>query len=101
MEQFIYQFKEKAGSDLMTNPSAWTEEDNRIAADHFAHLKNAVEQEIVILAGRDPSGVGPAIVIFEAEDEKKALIFMQSDPFIKDGLFLADLYSFGVALLRK
>jgi len=101
MEQFIYQFKENHKPNLMTDPDLWTKEDNRIAEEHFAHLKNATRKGIVVLAGRDPRGVGPAIVIFEAENEVKALGFMKSDPFISSGLFLADLHKFRVALQRE
>lgn len=101
MQQFIYQFKTNKRPELMTDPEAWSEDDNKIAEKHFSHLKNANEEGIVILAGRDPSGIGPAIVIFEAEDEEASKEFMESDPFISSGLFLADLHSCGVALLKK
>jgi uncharacterized protein YciI len=101
MEQFIYQFKGNNKPNLMTDLDIWTEEDNQIAEAHFSHLKEATRKGIVIIAGRDPSGVGPAIVIFESENEEKALTFMKSDPFISSGLFLADLHKFRVALQRE
>ena len=98
MEQFIYQFKENNKPNLMSDPDIWTEEDNRTAEAHFSHLKEATRNGIVILAGRDPGGVGPAIVIFETENEEKALMLMKSDPFISSELFLTDLHKFRVAL---
>jgi len=101
MEQFIYKFKPNQKPELMTAPDAWSESDNEIASKHFEHLQAATEKGIVILAGRDPSGVGPAIVIFEAINMDKAVDFMNSDPFISSGLFLVDLHEFRVALQRK
>ena len=34
-EQFIYVF-DPVRPELVTNPDAWTEEDTRIASEHFA-----------------------------------------------------------------
>lgn len=101
MAQWIYQFGPGERSDLATNPDAWTEADNQIGTDHFARLRAATEDGVVILAGRSPDGVGPAIVIFEAEDEASARAFMESDPFVSEGLFTATLHPFRAALLRN
>jgi len=38
--QFIYHF-EPIRPELVTDPDAWTEEDNRIGEAHFAYLKKA------------------------------------------------------------
>ena len=48
------------------------DEHNRIAEAHFAYLQKATREGIVLLAGRSQDGVGPAIVIFEAESEEAA-----------------------------
>jgi len=99
-QQFIYQFGPGSRSELATDPDAWTTEDEQIGAEHYARLKLATEDRIVILAGRSPDGVGPAIVVFEAENEEAARRFMEGDPFVSKGLFTATLYPFNAALIR-
>ena len=98
--QFIYHF-DPIRPELVTDPDAWTEEDLRVGAAHFAYLKAATEDGIVLLAGRSLDGVGPAIVILEAETEEAAQKFMENDPFIADGLMRASLHPFRAALMRK
>jgi len=98
--QFIYHF-DPVRPELVTNPDAWTEEDIRIGEAHFAYLKNAVEDGIVLLAGRSQDGLGPAIVILEAETEEAAQKFMENDPFVSSGLMRASLHTFRASLLRK
>jgi uncharacterized protein YciI len=96
----LYQF-DPIRPELVTNPEAWTEEDDRIAEAHFAYLKKATEAGIVLLAGRSLDGVGPAIVILEAGSEDEARRFMESDPFVSGGLMRARLHPFRAALVRK
>jgi uncharacterized protein YciI len=60
----------------------------------------ATEDGIVIVAGRSPEGVGPAIVVFEAEHEEAARRLMEQDPFVFEGLFTATLHPFNAALIR-
>ena len=98
--QYIYQF-EAIRPELITDPDAWTEEDNRIAAAHYAYLKKATEEGIVLLAGRSLDGKGPAVVIFEAESDDAAGQFMENDPFVASGLMRAHLHPFRAALVRK
>jgi uncharacterized protein YciI len=98
--QFLYQFQ-PVRPELVTNPDAWTEEDNRIGEAHFAYLKQATEAGIVLLAGRSLDGVGPAIVILEAESEATARDFMEKDPFVAGNLMRASLHPFRAALVRK
>ncbi len=99
-EQFLYYFGPGPRPELATNPDAWTPEDEQVAAGHFAYLKQATGEGVVVLAGRSQDGVGPAIVIIEVDDEAAARRFMESDPFISEGLFTASLHSFRVALQR-
>jgi uncharacterized protein YciI len=98
---FLYQFLPKDRPELMTDPDAWTEEDSIISHAHFEYLKQATADEIVILAGRSQDGIGPAVVIFEAESEEEARRFMEADPFVSEGLFLANLHPFRAALVRE
>ena len=98
--QFIYVF-DPVRPEMITDPDAWTEEDNRIAEQHFAYLKNATEEGTVLLAGRSLDGQGPAVVIFEAASEEEAYQFMASDPFVANGLMRASMHSFRAALVRE
>jgi uncharacterized protein YciI len=98
---FLYQFLPKDRPELMTDPDAWTEADSNIAEAHFAYLKQATEDGIVILAGRSLDGIGPAVVIFEAQSEVDAQHFMENDPFVRQGLFGASLHPFRAALVRE
>ena len=100
-QQFIYEFGPGPRSELAADPDAWTTDDEQIGADHYARLKLATEDGTVILAGRSPDGVGPAIVVFEAENEEVARRFMETDPFVSEGLFTASLHRFNAALIRS
>lgn len=100
MKQFLYQF-DPVRPEMITDPDAWTEEDNRIASEHYSYLKRATEAGTVILAGRSLDGVGPAIVILEAISEAEARAFMGEDPFVASGLMRASLHLFRAALVRK
>ena len=99
-KEFIYAF-DPVRPELVTDPDAWTEEELRIAKAHFAYLKQATEEGIVLLAGRAQDGVGPAIVVFEADSEEEARRFMENDPFVAGGLMRASLHPFRAALVRK
>ena len=98
--QFICQFLPGDRPELATDFEAWTPDDDKVFAEHYARLERATEEGIVVLAGRSQDGVGPAIVIFGAESEEEALRFMRDDPFIKHGLFTATLHPFRVAFAR-
>jgi uncharacterized protein YciI len=98
--QYIYAF-DPVRPELVTDPDAWTKEDIQIANDHFAYLKRATEEGIVLLAGRAQDGTGPAIVIFEADSDAEAKSFMENDPFVAGGLMRASLHPFRAALVRK
>jgi uncharacterized protein YciI len=99
-QQFIYVF-DPVRPEMVTDPDAWTEEDTRIAHDHFAYLEKATEEGIVILAGRSLDGDGPAVVILDAATETEARQFMENDPFVSGGLMQASLHPFRAALVRS
>lgn len=98
--QFIYQF-DPVRPELVTDPDAWTEEDTKIGQAHFVYLQKATQEGVVLLAGRSQDGIGPAIVIFEAESEAAARAFMENDPFIAGGLMRGSLHPFRAALVRE
>jgi len=101
MPEFIYQFLPGERPELAADPSAWTKEDEMVSARHFRYLEQATEDGALILAGRSQDGIGPAVVIFEAEDEDAARRFMENDPFIVEGLFRSSLHPYRVALKRS
>lgn len=99
VKQYLYQF-DPVRPEMVTNPDAWTDEDIRIGKAHFAYLQQATQDGIVLLAGRSQDGVGPAIVILEADSEEAARQFMENDPFVASGLMRASLHPFRAALVR-
>ncbi len=68
MPEFIYQFLAGDRPELLTDPDAWQEEDERASDEHYQRLAQATEDGIVILAGRSLDGIGPSVVILEAEE---------------------------------
>ncbi len=99
--QWLYHFRPGERPELARDANAWTEDDDRIAAAHVAYLRQATADGIVILAGRCQDGIGPAVVIFEAPDVTAARAFMEADPFVRHGLFGADLHPFRAAFMRE
>jgi uncharacterized protein YciI len=98
--QFIYVF-EAIRPELVTDSDAWTEEDEQTAENHVAYLRKATDEGVVLLAGRSLDGIGPALVVLDAESEEEARRFMESDPFVADGLFRAHLHPYRAAMVRK
>jgi uncharacterized protein YciI len=98
--EFIYQFLAGDRPELLTEPDAWSEEDERASDEHYQRLAQATEDGIVILAGRSLDGIGPSVVILEADSEEDARRFMEADPFLTKGLFGASLHPFRAALVR-
>lgn len=97
---FLYQFVPGERPELFKDPDAWTERDSQIASEHFNYLKRGLEDGILIFAGRSQDGIGPAVVVIEAETEAEARQFMMQDPFVRFGLFGAELHPFRAALVR-
>ena len=81
----------------------WTEAETGVIAQHFARLAKATEAGKVILAGRTTESPDKTfgLVIFEAEDDEAARLFMESDPAIVAAIMTATLHPYAVALQRK
>ena len=82
---------------------AWTKEDTAAVGAHFRRLQEAAKSGDVILAGRT-SEAGDrtmGLVVFEAENETAARIFMEGDPCIVGGQMTGELRPYSVAILRK
>lgn len=100
MPEFIYQFLPGDRPELLTDPTAWSEKDEKASAEHYRRLAQATKDGIVILAGRSLDGVEPSVVILEADSEEDARRFMEEDPFVAEGLFGVSLHPFRAALIR-
>ena len=100
MPQFLYRFTPGERPELGESLDAWTEEDQEVGERHFDHLQQGAAAGLVILAGRSQDWAGPAIVILETDSEDEARRFMESDPFVAEGLFGASLHPFRIALER-
>jgi uncharacterized protein YciI len=98
-KHFIYVF-DPIRPELVTDPDSWTEEDEQIGERHAIYLMQGAEKGTVLLAGRSLDGMGPAVVIIEAESEIEAQRFMEADPFIAEGLMRASLHPFRAAFMR-
>ena len=100
MRQWIYVLKVTRLEMLTEGP---TPEEEEVVSRHFAYLSDLTEKNVVILVGRtqtaDESTFG--IAVFEAEDEVAARTIMENDPAVKNGVMVATLYPYKVALLRK
>lgn len=85
------------------NADAWTDQDHASVAAHFNRLKQATLERKVILAGRtdEPLGATFGIVVFEAASEAEAVAFMEADPTVRDGVMVAELHPYSLALLRS
>jgi uncharacterized protein YndB with AHSA1/START domain/uncharacterized protein YciI len=87
-----------AKETTLKNP---TDDEVKALRGHFAHLQRALATGQLVLAGPCTDFIGPAVVIFEAKDEAAAKDFMNSDPAVKGGVFLATLHPFTMALHRE
>jgi uncharacterized protein YciI len=101
MQHYLYHFLPGEHADLASNPDAWTEADNQIGVDHFNRLKQALEDGILIFAGRSLDGISPAVVVFIAANLEEAQTFLHEAPFVKHCPFRAELQAFRVALVRE
>ena len=95
MKTFIYRNELVPG----IRERGFNAEDQKIIADHFQYLKDKLEIGELILAGPcEDQAFG--IVIFRAESESKARLFMENDPAILRGLMTAELHAFKVSLIQ-
>ncbi len=97
---FLYRL-ELVDPELARNPDAWTEEDNRIVGVHFQKLQELQAAGSLIMAGRSPDPErGFGLVLFKAASKEEAQKIMEADPAVEKGLMSAELFDFGVALIR-
>jgi UDP:flavonoid glycosyltransferase YjiC (YdhE family) len=72
----------------------------KVTATVLEALKQSGKRGILGTPGEQHDGVGPAIVIFEADSEEEARNFVENDPFVVGGMMRASLHPFRAALVR-
>lgn len=98
MNEYIYKL---VLIERLNQDENWTNEDNQIVDKHFNYLKELLNQNKLILAGRTTNEDKFGIVIFEAESDESAQEIMNNDPAILNGIMTGELYPYRVALMRK
>jgi uncharacterized protein YciI len=98
--QYVYVLKLTPRMHLS---SAWTDADNAVVGHHFARLQQATEAGLVILAGRTNEALDKTFgfVVFEADSDEAARLFMESDPVVTANIMSATLHPYSVALYRR
>ncbi|WP_421383072.1 YciI family protein [Bacillus salacetis] len=98
-QQYVYKLKLV---DKLTEDKNWTDKENQIVGRHFAYLQKMLNDRKLILAGKttglDADTFG--LVIFEADSEEEALMVMNADPAVKEGIMTAELFPYQVALMQ-
>ena len=87
----------------MQDRSAWTAAEGEVVGQHFERLAKATKGGQVILAGRTTESLDKTfgLVIFEAESDEAARLFMTSDPAVVADIMTATLHPYSIALLRR
>jgi uncharacterized protein YciI len=76
-----------------------TDEEAAIVGKHFEYLQSLLEQKVLVMAGRTDMGEF-GIGIFECESIEKMREISANDPAVKNGVFIAEVYPFHIALWR-
>ena len=77
-----------------------TPDEDRIMEEHFQYLQRAAETGILLLAGPCLDQTF-GVIVFRAEDEDKARIFMLNDPSVRENVMMAELHPMRVSLRGK
>lgn len=77
-----------------------TDEEQAVWREHFALLRQLMDDGVIILAGPTLGPHNTGITVFEADDEESARRVMSADPCIQRGFATGELRPFRVSLLR-
>jgi uncharacterized protein YciI len=77
-----------------------TQEEDAILEEHFNYLKGAAEAGIVLLAGPCLDKTF-GLVVFRAENDEAANVFMFADPSVKKNVMMAELHPMRVSVRSK
>jgi uncharacterized protein YciI len=98
VKEYLYVLKPTRLAMLTDGP---TEHEQKVVAEHFAHLSRLTEAGVMILVGRtqnaDETTVG--LAIFCAESDEAAREIVNSDPIVINGVMTASLFPYRVALM--
>ncbi len=70
-------------------------------AAHFDHLNRLLNSGNILLGGRTMGDRPYAVVLFRARSYAEAQSFVDEDPAVKAGVFVADLQPFRIALMHE
>jgi len=80
------------------NPEAWTKKENKTIQDHADRLQRQQERGVVKYVGKTDLPVTDSenfgMVVFEAENDTMAELFMGSDPAVMRGMMTAKCLPF-------
>ena len=97
MKQFLYRLTPARVEMVTVGP---TPEEAALVGEHFAYLESLTERGVMILVGRtqdnSPDTIG--LAIFQAASDEDARAIMENDPAVKNGVMLARLFPFKIAL---
>lgn len=99
-KQFIYVLRP---IPRLLKEENWTEREENITGRHFKYLQKMLADGKLILAGKtdglDDNTFG--IVIIEADSKDEAMEIMNNDPGVAEGIMLAELYPYTIAIMKK
>lgn len=98
MAQYIY-FVRPARHDFA--PENATEAEIAIVGSHFAYLQKAHAEGKIVIVGRTQEEPWVGICVFEAESREEAEAFFRQDPAVEQGVFVGNVQSYAVALMRS
>jgi uncharacterized protein len=100
LKQYLYTLKLVP---KLIDENNWTDRENKIVEDHFEKLNELLKEDKLILAGKtsnmDENTFG--IVIIQVETDEEANTIMVNDPAVKEGVMMAELFPYRVALFNK
>ena len=74
-----------------------TSEEDAIMEEHFQYLKKALEAGVIVLAGPCLDATF-GIIVFHAENDNAAHVFMFNDPSVKQNVMMAELHPMRISL---
>jgi len=76
-----------------------TDEEKLVVGKHFNYLKELLEKNILVHAGRTDGG-DFGLAIFECGSMEEAQELTKNDPAVKAGIFIPEVFEYYVALHR-
>lgn len=77
-----------------------TASERAAVGEHFAYLRRALGDGVLILAGRTQEATPTGMVVIRADDASAARRFAEDDPAVRGGVFRYELKAYAVALME-